>query len=48
MDVNKRIEKLVSDFRLTHAMNEDDCSSLRLKISWLATELKMHYQSLKQ
>jgi|TARA_R110002033_G_scaffold93463_1_gene142691 hypothetical protein len=42
MDIDKRIKKLVADFRLTHAMNEQDCRSLETKISWLASEIKMH------
>lgn len=46
MDTEKKIKKLVADFRLTHAMNEDDCKRLETKIGWLATELKMHYMSL--
>lgn len=43
MDIDKKIEKLVADFILTHAMNEQDCRSLEIKIGWLASEIKMHY-----
>lgn len=45
MDVNKKIEKLVSDFRLTHPMTEDDCDSLKTKIRFFATELEYNIKN---
>ncbi len=45
MDIKKEIKKVVADFRLTHAMNEDDCKSLESKINWFAIKLEQHIKS---
>jgi hypothetical protein len=45
----KRIEKLVAEFRRDYvAMNEDDCESLRNKISFFAFEIRQSEKRRKQ